>query len=248
MTGQGIHLSTTSWPHVANRVSQGPLLLVVPLGSCEQHGPHLPFDVDTTVAQRVSEAFVADRADAALAPALGFGASGEHEGFPGTLSIGTAALTSVIVELGRSATRWAERVLFVTGHGGNGDALVGAVSELRREQRDCAWWPCGIPGGDAHAGHTETSLLLALRPGAVDRAATEAGRAEEVGALMPELLRAGVRGVSANGVLGDPTSATREAGAEHFAGLVGGLRSAAEPWRVSGSGRLLNPVVAGARP
>ena len=109
-------------------------------------------------------------------PALAYGASGEHEGFPGTVSIGTEALTTLLVEYGRSAGRWAGRLLVVNGHGGNLDALRTAVPLLRAEGRDVAWFPCGVPGGDAHAGRTETSLMLHVEPGAVREARPRRGR------------------------------------------------------------------------
>ena len=71
-----------------------------------------------------------------LAPAIGYGASGEHEGFPGTVSIGTSALRLLLVEFGRSASQWASRLVFVNGHGGNVEALAAAVALLRYEGRD----------------------------------------------------------------------------------------------------------------
>src|SRR4029453_14167578 len=158
-------LASAAWPEIP----EAPLL-VVPLGSVEQHGHHLPFATDTAIAAAVASAAVAGLDGALLAPALAYGASGEHEGFPGPLSIGTEALTGLLVEYGRSAGRGAGRLLVVTGHGGNLDALRAAVPLLRHEGRDVAWFPCGVPGGDAHAGRTETSLMLHVEPGVVREA------------------------------------------------------------------------------
>ena len=145
-----MRLSGTTWPELDGRRP----LVVVPLGSVEQHGRHLPLTTDTVVAQTVAEAAVPELTGAVLAPALGYGASGEHEGFPGTISIGTEALQALLVEYGRSAGRWAGRLLVVNGHGGNLDALRSAVPQLRAEGRDVAWFPCAVAGGDAHAGRT----------------------------------------------------------------------------------------------
>ena len=101
------------------------------------------------------------RLDAVVAPALPYGSSGEHAGFPGTLSIGREALEHVLVELARSAGF--ARVLFLCAHGGNAEPLAAAVRVLRAEGRDVrAWSPRW--DGDAHAGRTETSLMLALAP------------------------------------------------------------------------------------
>ncbi|MGY1618999.1 mycofactocin biosynthesis peptidyl-dipeptidase MftE [Geodermatophilus sp. SYSU D00691] len=221
------------WPDVP----ESPLL-VVPLGSVEQHGHHLPLTTDTAVAGAVAEA-AADRLDGAvLAPALAYGASGEHEGFPGTVSLGTEALTGLLVEYGRSACRWAGRVLIVNGHGGNLEALGAAGRVLRYEGREVAWFPCAVPDGDAHAGRTETSLMLHVEPEGVlgDRAV--AGATLPLERLLPRLRVEGVRPVSPTGVLGDPAGATAGEGAELLAGLADRLVAAVAAWDVDASGRL----------
>lgn len=226
-------LGAVSWPEI------GPApLLVVPLGSVEQHGPHLPFTTDTAVAAAVAEGAVGLLEGTVLAPALSYGASGEHEDFPGTISLGTEALTALLVEYGRSACRWAGRVLVVNGHGGNLDALRTAGAQLRYEGRDVAWFSCGTPGGDAHAGRTETSLMLHVEPAAVREDAAAPGVTTPIAELLPRLRAEGVRGVSPGGVLGDPTGATAEEGAALLADLVRRLVAAVEPWRVDGHGRL----------
>jgi mycofactocin system creatininase family protein len=174
-----------------------------------------------------------------LAPALAYGASGEHEGFPGTVSIGTEALTGLLVEYGRSACRWAGRVLVVNGHGGNLDALRSAVPLLRAEGRDVAWFPCAVPGGDAHAGRAETSLMLHVEPEWVARERAVPGVVTPIGDLLPRLRADGVRSVSPTGVLGDPTGASAGEGAALLAGLVDRLVAAARTWDVDEAGRLV---------
>lgn len=189
-------------------------LVLVPVGSTEQHGPHLPFDTDTLIAEAVARG-VAGRMPpgrAVLAPSVAYGASGEHQDFPGTASIGTDVLTSVLVELGRSIATWAGRIVFVNGHGGNVDALTSAVDRLRFEARDVAWVPCVPPGSDAHAGRAETSLLLYLHPARVVPDRAVAGPVDSIDALLPELREKGVRAVSPNGVLGDPHGASASEG------------------------------------
>jgi creatinine amidohydrolase len=180
-------LSGAVWPELT-----GAPLLVVPLGSVEQHGAHLPLTTDTAVAGAVAEAAAGALEGALLAPPLPYGASGEHEGFPGTISIGTDALTGLLVEYGRSACRWARRVLVVNGHGGNHDALRAAGTVLRSEGRDVAWFPCAVAGGDAHAGRTETSLMLHVEPDAVRTADAVAGETAPLAALVDRLIGAAV--------------------------------------------------------
>ncbi|MFD2091188.1 mycofactocin biosynthesis peptidyl-dipeptidase MftE [Blastococcus deserti] len=226
-------LAGSVWPEIP----EAPLL-VVPLGSVEQHGHHLPLGTDTSVACAVAETAAGALDGALLAPALAYGASGEHEGFPGTISLGTEALTGLLVEYGRSAGRWAGRILVVNGHGGNLDALRAAVPLLRSEGRDVAWFPCGVAGGDAHAGRTETSLMLHVEPDGVREDRAVAGATAPLGALLPRLRAEGVRGVSPTGVLGDPAGASAAEGAALLADLADRLVAAAGPWDVDGAGRL----------
>jgi mycofactocin system creatininase family protein len=230
-----VRLTEATWPELDGRSP----LVVVPLGSVEQHGRHLPLATDTVVAQTVAEAVAVQLDGAVLAPALAYGASGEHEGFPGTISLGTEALTALLVEYGRSAGRWAGRLLIVNGHGGNLDALRSAGSRLRAEGRDVAWFPCGVPGGDAHAGRTETSLMLHVEPRAVRAALAAAGETAPIGQLLPRLRAEGVRAVSPDGVLGDPTGASPAEGEQLLAELAARLLAAAGRWDVDdATGRL----------
>jgi creatinine amidohydrolase len=184
----------------------------VPVGSTEQHGCHLPLSTDTEIAVALAARLAEARTDAIVAPALPYGSSGEHAGFPGTLSIGLDALELVLVELARSADAFAG-VLFVSAHGGNARALERAVSRLQFEGRRVKWWSCAAPvSGDAHAGHTETSVMLSLDSSAVRTAAAEPGNTTPLPQLIPDLVTGGVAAVSANGVLGDPAGASASQG------------------------------------
>jgi mycofactocin precursor peptide peptidase len=216
-------LGSARWPEV----EAGPRrLLVVPLGSLEQHGPHLPMDTDTRIACFVAARACAGRAGVGLAPPVAIGASGEHADFPGTLSIGTIALSTLLVELGRHASLYWPAML-VNGHGGNGPAITDAVARLRSEGRECHVWHAGLgPGaGDAHAGRTETSLMLALAPSEVllDRAA--AGDTRPIADIMPALRAGGIRRLSPNGVLGDPAGASAAEGEELLGSLAASLNA-----------------------
>jgi creatinine amidohydrolase len=218
-------LGREAWPDVA---SVRPLL-AVPLGSCEQHGPHLPLDTDTTIAVAVAAELARRRDDVLVAPALAYGASGEHAAFPGTLSIGLAALEHVVVELVRSADHFSGVVL-VNGHGGNARAVERAVTTLRREgRRVLAWWPA-VPGGDAHAGRIETSLLLAIAPDAVRMALAAPGCTAPLATILPALEAGGVAAVAPNGVLGDPTGASAAEGARLLDELATALSTAVATW------------------
>jgi mycofactocin system creatininase family protein len=216
-------LAQAQWPAVEKNLRQ---LLVVPVGSLEQHGPHLPLDTDTRIAVAVARRACRGRAGVALAPALPVGASGEHAAFPGTLSIGAEALTACLIELGRHASLHWPALLLVNGHGGNVTAVEAAVGRLRYEGRACLAWHAALPEGDAHAGRSETSVMLALAPGAVRLDAAERGDVRPLGEILPLLRERGVRAVSANGVLGDPVGASAAEGEHLLARLVDSLRAA----------------------
>jgi creatinine amidohydrolase len=217
-----IRLGDAAWPELT---VPGRRLLLVPLGSTEQHGPHLPLDTDTRIAVAVAEGVARRRPRAIVAPAVAYGSSGEHDGFPGTLSIGQEATERLVLELVRSADRFGGVVL-VSGHGGNAEPLARAAELLASEGRRVLVWPVRAPSGDAHAGRTETSLLLAIAPDVVrlDRAA--AGNLAPLDDLLPALQADGVRAVSGNGVLGDPSGATAEEGRAMLEDLVAGLDAA----------------------
>jgi mycofactocin system creatininase family protein len=215
-----------------------PRTVLVPVGALEQHGPHLPLDTDTRIAAAVARRAAADDPALLLAPPLAYGASGEHEGFPGTLSIGHDALRAVLVELGRSAAAWASRLVFVNGHGGNLPTVPNAVVTLRHEGRSAAWFGCAVPDGDAHAGRTETSILLELDPSVVRTAAARAGNTAPLLELLPALRKGGVTAVSENGVLGDPAGASAEEGRRLLDAMVANLRAGLARWDPDERGRL----------
>jgi len=201
------------------------MLLAVPVGATEQHGPHLPLTTDTDIAVALVERLPG----AVAAPPLCFGSSGEHAGFYGTLSIGQAATQRVLIELGRSACESYEHVLFVSTHGGNAAPVARAVEYLRFEGRDARAWSPRF-GGDAHAGRTETSLMLALDPARVRLDLAEPGCTADLVTLMPRLRREGVRAVSPNGVLGDPAGASAEEGRELLERAAAELHEFVETW------------------
>jgi creatinine amidohydrolase len=206
-------------------------VLVIPLGATEQHGPHLPLGTDTDIATALCERLAGAR-DVVIAPAVPYGSSGEHAGFAGTLSIGQAGLELLVLELVRSATDTFDRVLLVNGHGGNCVALERAIRTLRFEGRDVLSWSPRWEG-DPHAGRPETAIELALHSERVDAARMEAGDARPLAELLPLLRDGGMRAVSSNGVLGDPTRASAAEGRALLDALAADLIARLDEWTVA---------------
>jgi mycofactocin precursor peptide peptidase len=224
MTGSvdrsAVHLGRLTSAEVHGRAD----VLLVPLGATEQHGDHLTLSTDTVIATAWAEA-VADHLDrAVVAPPLPYGSSGEHQAFPGTLSIGGPALRLVVIELVRSAAATFDRVVFLSGHAGNERDLRQITTQARAEGHDVQHliptWPDWPGPVDAHAGRTETSLLLHLRPDLVRPERAAPGETRPLAQLLDRLMADGVAAVSPSGVLGDPTGADAEQGRRLFDDLV----------------------------
>jgi mycofactocin precursor peptide peptidase len=222
-----------TWQEVAAR--SGWTVLAIPVGSTEQHGPHLPLSTDTDVAVALADRLASARADVLAAPPVSYGSSGEHAGFPGTLSIGQDALELVLLELGRSADAFAG-IVFVSAHGGNAEPVTRAVRRLSYEGRSVrAWHPgrAATGGLDAHAGYTETSVLMALSPAAVRSESAAAGGIDVEATpidLLARLRAGGVASISPNGVLGDPQAASAGAGRRLLDGWLSDLLGRLDGW------------------
>jgi creatinine amidohydrolase len=155
--------------------------VVIPIGATEQHGPHLPLMTDhlmaETVALRAAE-LMPSRVDVLVAPVLPYGCSSHHLQVGGALSINLRTYIALLVDLGESvAAMGCKRLVLLNGHGGNEDAMRVAATELVSERRlgmavvAASYWTIGqaavatLPfAGPGHAGHFETSCVMAVRP------------------------------------------------------------------------------------
>ena len=201
--------------------------MVVPVGSWEQHGPHLPPDTDSIIAEALVDAALDVVPDEFyVAPTVAISASDEHAGFPGLLSAGTAATVELLTGIARSAATWARGTVFVVGHGGNADALQQSARRLDAEGIPHRfWWPSAPAGheGDLHAGRVETSVMLHLVPDLVDETRIEPGAVGDTADLIEQMRMSGVVAVSTNGVIGDPRGANATEGAAICAGWTAAL-------------------------
>lgn len=207
-------------------------LAVLPVGSLEQHGPHLTLDTDRAVAETIARRLASELGtDAVLCPSIGYGLSEHHLGFAGTITLRPATFLSLLDDVLESLSHnGVQRVLIINGHGGNVEALRLAGRTARRDRgmlvASVLWATVAADAaGDTarspaygHACEVETSLALAAIPDRVrqDRLAAEAPR-RSVDQLTDPPRPAVDESVwldewSDDGALGDPSLATREAG------------------------------------
>jgi creatinine amidohydrolase len=192
--------------------------LLLPLGATEQHGPHLPLATDTLIACAVAERAARLLGGTAVAPPVSVGASSEHRDFPGTISLPHEVLAALVEQLCHGLRRRGfGRIAVFSAHGGNGRALALAADRLGDGVLilpDFRMAPVlaahGIDAGraGAHAGLAETSAVLAIDAHLVRMNRAEAGYVGPLEDVWGALTTAGLRPVTANGVLGDPTGAS----------------------------------------
>lgn len=167
--------STTEFAQLAE---EGRLVLL-PIGSMEQHGPHMPVATDALIAEAVTEGVVQRMGDAVLVlPALWCSKSNEHIAFPGTIFLTRETFVSVLEDISASVARAGfEKLVFMNWHGGNTDVLASAIRDIRQQTGLMTFAidivkmlgfrpPSTVPADsfNIHAGHYETSILLSAYP------------------------------------------------------------------------------------
>ncbi len=211
-------------------------ILCLPVGSIEQHGPHLPLDTDVIIAETVAQKLIehfADTYDLWQLPTLAVTLAREHEWAHGTLSLSIDTLVGMLRDIGRSIARATptRHLIMINGHGGNSGVLSAVAQDLRADHglNVCIFHPAGLvtptsDGGapDYHGGMVETSLMLALAPERVrDERLRDAGPSSFGHPYQRAIARRGVSWpwtsddarIAQDGVIGDPRGATAEAGA-----------------------------------
>jgi creatinine amidohydrolase len=222
-----VFIERLTWPDVEARIAAGSRRAVICAASSEQHGPQLPEATDALIGAAVAERLARLLGDALVAPVIRPGCSEHHMGFAGSLTISPALLMDILDAYVDGLRRHGfDGFVVFSSHGGNFSVLEewnrtrpkpGAVviSDLmgftgamlgvaRAHGRD--------DGGLVHAEYCETSIMLAIHPDLVHTDRSEPGFSGE---LLPERLFAeGMRGISANGVLGNPVGAEAAVGEE----------------------------------
>lgn len=217
------------WPEVESALENGTRTAIVAVGSIEQHGPHLPLNMDTLDGDELSHRIATELGDALAAPTIRPGCSGHHMEFPGTITIPAKTLMDVIRSYCQSLDDHGfEYIVLVPTHGGNFSPVKTVAPEIAREIEAAVisladldehmqllndgLSEAGIEYDQdvIHAGAAETAMVLAINENLVRTEKIESG---PEGNISPaRLLSKGFKSITENGVLGDPTKATAEAG------------------------------------
>ncbi len=237
-------LANLTWPEV-KKLKVATKIVVLPLGSFEQHGPHLPLTTDTDLVTAVAHGVEQKRPQKILClPALWPGHSTHHLAFPGTLSVSQMPYIQLVIELCRSTVAMgAKKVFLLNGHGGNDVPLRAALRELKTEFPKvrfvfASYWTLAAAsikqvreselGGLGHACEMETSLMLHLHPERVKLKLarrggpkhTDAYRKADMFYARPVYFVNEFDEVSKSGTVGHPELATAEKGREFLTRIV----------------------------
>jgi creatinine amidohydrolase/Fe(II)-dependent formamide hydrolase-like protein len=228
---EGVLWSELSWPQAKKRLAAVDIALL-PVGAIEQHGPHLPLDVDAFDADYLARhvALACSPPRPLVLPLIPYGVSYHHDDFPGTLSVTNETLARLVYEVGMAAARnGIEKLLILNGHGGNAATLHFAAQQINRdsgiftsvdsgETSDADIYAMTETPNDVHAGEIETSTTLAIRPDLVDMSQAK----DTVPSFSSSYLDftskrsigwyAHTHKISENGVMGAPSRASREKG------------------------------------
>ncbi len=226
-----------TWPEIREAVSEG-RVAVLPVGTIEQHGPHLPLSTDVLCATEISRLAVERaRGEAILLPSVPYAFNIHHMDFPGTIAIEGPTFINYVTDIGKSlAHHGFRKILLVNGHGSNVPFLdIAARNITNQTEAICAmvpWWsliPKALfdelreaewPGGMAHACELETSLLLYFRGDLVqfEKAQKDINFEKteffywDLQSGSPVFFQEWFSRYSKTGAVGDPTKATREKG------------------------------------
>ena len=169
MSKKAYLLEHMTWPEAQSAFARTSLV-VIPIGSTEQHGPHMPLGTDFLVARDLARR-LGERADVIVTPTIPIGYAKYHTEFPGTLSVSEGTLTQALIEICEDLVKYgATHILFVNGHGGNMSSITRCGEVLRKSCVPVAaacWWqmsqvvnPQWLALG--HSDYVEVSVVLAI--------------------------------------------------------------------------------------
>lgn len=180
-TNSNFNWATMKWPEIEERLKIVDTV-ILPCGAIEQHGPHLPVDVDFYDAWYMANEVAKRCADPKpfIIPPVPYGVSYHHSAFKGTISVSNNALSALIYDIGMSlAHNGIKKIIIINGHGDNKPTLTYAAQMINRDAKifvcvdtgetsDIDLYSLIDTPNDIHAGEIETSTTLAIRPELVD--------------------------------------------------------------------------------
>lgn len=212
-------LLTISMDKFASFIERSDTVLI-PVGTVEAHGHHLPLGTDVLIPSEIAEAVDARMGDQILlAPEVNYGHSWYLSIYPGTVDISSETLVNYLFEIGKGFLKWGfQNIIFLNGHGGNNPALTIVSEKLAAQGAKVAiinWWVdfrqeiLEICEGQGHAGEDETSVIMAIDDGLVDKAKTRAHWVQLVANVTTKEI---ARTVYPDALSGDARLATKEKG------------------------------------
>ncbi|MHA1168521.1 MAG: creatininase family protein [Candidatus Hodarchaeales archaeon] len=236
-----IRIEEMNWPDIKEALEKGFTTVIVGIGSNEQHGPHLPTCTDALTGDIISNMIASRLGKTLQAPTINVGCSDHHMPFPGTISLRRSTLQALIHDYANSLVRHGfSRIIFIPSHGGNFVPLQEVTTVLQEEHSDveiismtdlaefidvlnAVSSKFGVTSEEAgaHAGETETSIMLALKGELVKKERFQTGYTGPMGSEETQLLfEDGMPALSSIGVLGDPVKATAEKGSIYLETIV----------------------------
>jgi len=231
-----IQISEMSWVDIQKALDRGFTTVVFAVGANEQHGPHLPTSTDSLIGEVLANKVAGKLGNALQAPSINVGCSEPHMAFPGTISLKPETLKNLIHDFCVSLAKHGfKNIIILASHGGNFDAVREVVDELNQSLegvnvvaytdlkgllRFLAEFSLkhGIPPNEsgAHAGESETSMVLAIRKDLVDMEHAEEGFVGSFEDKIDLMRSQGIKALSKNGVIGDPRKGEVGKGEEYL--------------------------------
>lgn len=227
--GDAVFWESLAWPEMPAAIERAQGLALLPLGATEQHGPHLPANVDSVFAQSFC-AYASARTGALVLPTITYGCSlGHTTHWPGTISLYPQTLIATLREIAQFAkASGISRLMLINSHWGNTPSARCAIDEVRfgnigsfsvglRSTFDLTpaiWRQFTDDAADFHANRAETALMMCLDPGAVRM--SELPNADDPDRTAGRVFTHVVPHTSLNGVTGFPSRATAADGKRLF--------------------------------
>ena len=212
-------------PDLRKRIKKKKQIAIIPVGSIEQHGPHLPISTDsdivTEIAFRLSE-----KINGLLLPTISYGISDEHFPFF-NLSVKKSTLSKILEDLCESLIKnGISKILIINGHYGNLDSLKSFEKKKRRKIKIFSYWKHMSREFD-HAGNVETSIMLAISKNVNMKKASKGfdtdGLSKQEKLRINKLAQKSFPKVTGNGVWGDPTKSSANLGRKIIKEVVDNL-------------------------